>query len=77
MNSETAIVVAVVLTITIVLGVALFFTGGLDEVGTSLFGDNSAEDGFFQPDEGVDEFPSRDSDTTSSSHSEVISIDKL
>jgi hypothetical protein len=61
-NSETAIVVAVVIAITIVLSVSLFFNTSLDRVGQSLLGENSDEPGFFTPEESDDggyEFPTQ------------------
>lgn len=66
MNSETAIMVAIVVAITIVLSVSLVFTGGLDQVGQSLFGEDSEGNGFFDPqkdDGGGYEFPTENSDT--------------
>jgi hypothetical protein len=64
MNAETAIIVAVVVAITIVLSVALVFNGSLDEVGQSLFGEDSEGQGFFEPEEGDNggyEFPTEGS----------------
>lgn len=77
MNSETAIIVAVVVAITIVLSVSLVFNGSLDQVGSSLFGENSDSGGFFQPDgnenEGYD-FPTESSES-SETNSPVEAVD--
>lgn len=59
MNSETAIVVAVVLAITIILGVAIFYSASLDEIGASAFGENS-DGGYFTPGEDqITDFPTQ------------------
>lgn len=55
MNAESALIVAVVVAITIILSVSLVFNESLDEVGKSLFGENSDGEGFFSPSE--QEFP--------------------
>ena len=67
MNSETAIVVAIVMAVLIVLSMATIYSGSLDQVGSSLFGENSDQNGLFEPDEDVNEFPTRENSQTEES----------
>lgn len=50
MNSETAIVIAIVISVIIILSVATAFSGTLSEAGSSVFGENSEDSGLFEPD---------------------------
>ncbi|MFQ3274979.1 MAG: hypothetical protein ACI9LV_000056 [Candidatus Nanohaloarchaea archaeon] len=75
MNAETAVVVAIVVAVSIVLSVSLVFSGSLDQVGQSLFGENSEGQGFFTPEGGNGyEFPTGDESETQDSSGNLAGI---
>ncbi|MBY6293967.1 hypothetical protein GLU60_01105 [Nanohaloarchaea archaeon H01] len=57
MNSETAILIAIVLSILIIVAVYGATDVVLDETGNSLFGDSQDDQGLFNPPEGGEERP--------------------
>lgn len=77
MNTETAVIIAIVLAIVMVLGVATMFNTGLDETGKSLFGENTDEDGFFNPGGPPTEFPDTGSETQESSFRGPVIYDSV